>query len=256
MSFRAGRDRRSKLAPAVKRRLLLLPLAGAAGALAVSAFVSLPAGSAAANPTLRATVGPGFTITLEDSSGATVKHLDTGTYTIEVSDLSPEHDFHLYGPGVDEATSVEGTGTDEWTVTFTDGIYRYRCDAHPTLMKGQFAVGTATLSPPPPPAPKVKGIAKGLKLKGVVGPRPAISLKDTAGKAVKKVRAGRRYTIVVRDRSKAYNFHLSGPGVNRKTPVRKKVRAKWKLEFRKGKTYRFRSDAHSRRAMRRSFKAV
>ena len=90
-----------------------------------------------------------------------------------------------------------------WTVTFIDGVYTFLCDAHPTQMKGAFAVGTATLPPPPPPppAPPPSGFAKGTKLKGSVGPGFTISLKDGAGKAVKKVKAGITYRVSVADRS-------------------------------------------------------
>ena len=112
----------------------------------------LPSGSAAANPILQASVGPGFTITLKDANGANVKHLDTGTYDVHVVDQGVEHNFHLEGPNVEEATSVEDTGEVTWTVTFIDGVYHFQCDAHPTQMKGDFAVGTATIEPPPPPA--------------------------------------------------------------------------------------------------------
>ena len=107
----------------------------------------LPSGSAAANPTLEAIVGPGFNITLKDSNGVNVTHLDPGAYDIHVVDAATVHNFHLSGPGVNEATSLEETQTVTWTVTFTDGVYTFLCDAHPTQMKGAFAVGTATLPP-------------------------------------------------------------------------------------------------------------
>ena len=59
----------------------------------------LPSGSAAANPTLQATVGPGFNITLKDSNGVNVTHLDPGAYDIHVVDPATVHNFHLSGPG-------------------------------------------------------------------------------------------------------------------------------------------------------------
>ena len=239
----------------MSRHLLLAPAAVLVAA-AASGLAFLAPRSAAANPTLKGTVGPGFTITLKDSSGETVKHLDPGTYVVEVSDLSNSHDFHLFGPGVEESTSIEGTGNSTWTVTFTDGTYHYRCDAHPTQMSGEFTVGSA-ISPPPPPPPHSGGggVAKGLKLRAGVGPKKKIWLKDRAGRRVKKVKAGKRYTIVVRDRSKKLDFHLTGPGVNRKTPVKKTAKATWKLKFKRGKTYRYRSDRLGKR-LRGSFKAI
>jgi len=42
--------------------------------------------------------------------------LKTGTYTIKVSDLSPEHSFHLSGPGVNKKTGVAFKGNVTWTV--------------------------------------------------------------------------------------------------------------------------------------------
>jgi hypothetical protein len=214
----------------------------------------LPSGSAAANPVLQATVGPGFNISLKDSNGVKVTHLDAGTYDVHVVDTETVHNFHLKGPGVDQATSLEQTETVTWTVTFTDAVYTFVCDAHPTQMKGAFAVGTATLPPPPPPpppAPPPSGFAKGTKLKGTV--TGAVSLKDGAGKIVKKVHAGRSYTVSVADKSAKGNFHLSGPGVNKKTSVAKKQTATWKVKFKKG-TYRFFSDAHA--SKKGTFKAA
>jgi plastocyanin len=212
----------------------------------------LPSGSAAANPTLQASVGPGFVITLKDANGANVRHLDPGTYDIHVVDQAVDHNFHIQGTNVDEATSVDDTGEVAWTVTFVDGTYKFQCDAHPTTMKGSFTVGNVQPPPPPPPPPPA-GFAKGTKLKGTVGPGFTIALKDGAGKAVKKVHAGRTYTISVTDKSAIHNFHLMGSGVNKKTAVGKSQKATWKIKFKKG-TFRFRCDTHPT-IMKGSFKA-
>ena len=118
------------------RRLSLVLLLSAAALV-----FALPGGARPAQNALTGTVGPGFSISLVDESGNLVTHLDPGTYTITVKDLSAEHNFDLTGPGVAQHTEVETTGTVTWTVTFTDGVYTYVCDAHPTQMKGQFAVG-------------------------------------------------------------------------------------------------------------------
>jgi plastocyanin len=237
----------------VHRILLLL---AAVAAATVTLLAVMPAGSAADNPVLQASVGPGFTITLKDANGAAVKHLDPGTYTINVVDQGLEHNFHLEGSGVNEATSIEEVQTVTWTVTFVDGqVYHFQCDAHASTMKGDFAVGTAVLPPPPPPPPPPPtGFAKGSKLKATVGPGFKISLKDSAGKPVRKVKAGKKYTILVADKSTIHNFHLFGPGVNKKTAIGKKVKAIWKLKFKKGKTYRFQCDPH-RTQLKGSFKA-
>ena len=136
--------------------LLALSLAGLAAAVSV-------ARPASTDGTLQANVGPGYSITLTQN-GTKVTHLDPGTYTIDVNDQADIHNFHLFGTGVNETTSFEGTGTTTWTVTLSDGTYTYVCDAHPGSMIGKFTVGTvATTTTSPTTAPaalKVRAIAK------------------------------------------------------------------------------------------------
>ena len=69
-----------------------------------------------------------------------------------------------------------------------------------------------------------------------------------------RLKAG-RYRIVVRDRSTMHNFHLSGPGVNKRTTVRFRGSTTWTVTFRKGRTYRFVCDPHAMR-MKGSFRAT
>jgi hypothetical protein len=210
--------------------------------LAVAAvFVPGSARPAATATALNASVGPGFTISLKDSSGAGISHLDPGDYTITVQNLNTtaEHNFHLFGPGVDQASPFQ-QGSWTWNVTFTDGTYKFQCDAHPTIMKGSFTVGNV---PPPPPPPATK------KLSGKVGPGSSISLKRGSA-MVKALKAG-SYKVTVRDVSTKDNFHLSGPGVARKTAVKGKGTVTWKLRLRAGK-YTYRSDAHKK--LKRTFR--
>ncbi len=200
---------------------------------------------AASSTQLNGTVGPGYTISLKDTSGNTVTHLDPGDYTITVTNLSDPstlvvHNFHLRGPGVNQLTSFD-PGTTTWNVTFVDGTYTYLCDAHPIQMTKTFRVGNA---PPPPPPPKVT------KLKGKVGPGSSITLKK--GSLVKRLKAG-RYAITVRDASTRDNFHLLGRGVSKKTGVKARTTVTWKVKLRAGK-YAYFSDAH--RKLRRTFKVV
>jgi hypothetical protein len=108
------------------RPLLLLPL--------VLAAVLLPGSGHAADPVLKAKVGPGFSISIADAAGVKVTRVPAGTYSIDVSDLSAEHNFHLFGPGVDMATDVAGTGNVTWSVTLVNGTYTFHCDAHPGIM--------------------------------------------------------------------------------------------------------------------------
>lgn len=214
------------------RLVLLLPL--------VLAAVLLPgsARSASTATSLVATVGPGFSIRLADAGGKAVTQLAPGDYTITINNKSQGtdyvHNFHLKGPGIDMASDF-AAGTTTWNVTFVDGAYTFKCDAHPTQMHGSFRVGTA-----PPPAPK---------LTGKVGPRKTISLTK-ASAPVKTLKAG-AYKVAVSDLSKTDNFHLSGPGVNKKTGVRFKGGASWTVTLRAG-TYTFRSDAT--KTLRRTFK--
>ena len=95
---------------------------------------------ASTGTTLDGTVGPGFDISLKDSSGNDVTTLTPGTYTINVDDKADIHNFHLSGPGVDEATDVSGTGTTTWTVTLQAGTYTFQCDPHSTSLHGSFEV--------------------------------------------------------------------------------------------------------------------
>jgi Copper binding proteins, plastocyanin/azurin family len=81
-------------------------------------------------------------------------------------------------------------------------------------------------------------------LTATVGPGPTISLRRANGRRVTSLRRG-RYRIVVRDRSTVHNFHLIGPGVNRKTTVRFRGTATWTFTLRRG-TYRYVCDPHAR----------
>jgi plastocyanin len=182
------------------------------------------------SPVLTATVGANdaFTIALADASGAPVKHLDAGTYTLVVHDLSTIHNFHLFGPGgVDVASSVAAAGDSTFTVTLTDGTYTFQCDPHAAGgMQGVFAVGTAMLPPPPPQ-----------RLTAHVGPRSSIGV----GGAIALVPGPA--VLTVSDRSRRDDFHLVGPGVNKATGVRFRGTVTWKVTL-AAATYVFRSDRH------------
>jgi plastocyanin len=197
---------------------------------------------------LRATVGPGFTIVLVDETGSRVTHLEAGTHTIHVNDQSGEHNFHLFGPGVDERTQIETVGTATWTVTLVDGVYTYVCDPHADAMIGRFTVGSATLPTPTQPTPPA--VTPATRLVATVGPGATITLRDARGQRVRQLRAG-AYVITVRDRSRLHNFRLTGPGVRRSTGVAFRGGATWRVTLGHG-TYRFRCDPHPR-AMRGSF---
>ena len=115
-----------------------MKIAVLAALVAGLAVLAVPAANAA-TPTLRGTVGPGFTITLT-KGGASVKTLKAGTYRIVVADRASFHDFHLRGPRVNKSTGVGSTGTITWTLELRAGRYTYVCDPHASQMHGSFRV--------------------------------------------------------------------------------------------------------------------
>jgi plastocyanin len=85
-------------------------------------------------------------------------------------------------------------------------------------------------------------LAGGPKLNGTVGPGFTITLKQ-AGKKVATLKAG-SYTFVIADKSSIHDFHLTGPGVNKKTAVGFMGTQTWKVTLKKG-TYTFKCDPHA-----------
>ncbi|HET6624730.1 MAG TPA: hypothetical protein VFG70_09370, partial [Gaiellaceae bacterium] len=177
--------------------------------------------------------------------------LDPGTYVVRVEDKSEIHSFHLEGPGVDQQTDIEFTGTVEWTVTFGDGRYRYHCDPHPTL-SGAFTVGA------PPTTPPLVGrapITARTKLVLTSGPAQRITLKTAAGTTVRTMKRG-TYSLTVRDRSRAHDVHVIAPGFNRNTTVAFVGTQRWKMKLSRVGTLRFLCDPHASVGMRGSAKIV
>ena len=215
-------------------------LRGLLALLACAALVLVPGAATAPAQAVKlvGTVGPGFSILLEFPDGRTVTQLDPGSYEVTVRDLSEEHNFHLTGPGVDQFTGVETTGSVTWNVTFREGRYTIVCDPHPSQMVRVFPVGNPPPVPVPTPTPTPKPVPK---LLATVGPRNTISLRSGTGAVLHHgVKAG-TYAVVVRDRSKVHNFHLVGKGVNRRSTLAGVGTTTWKLKLAKG-TLRFYSD--------------
>jgi plastocyanin len=186
----------------------------------LAALVLPSAVAQADNPKLVAVVGTNdaFVISLRDGDGNAVTQLAPGTYDIAVSDRSESHNFHLKGPGVDQSTPIGEKQETTWTVTIGDGRYTYVCDAHSSQMRGYFLAGALTP----------------IAFTGSVGPRKSISLKPRSalpGPAI----------VTVNDRSKTDNFHLTGPGVNKKTGVKTRGKVTWTVTLRPG-VYSYRSD--------------
>jgi plastocyanin len=224
-------------------RIVLLAAGTALAALASP-------GIALAQTKLIGTVADPGNISLTTETGAAITDLPAGTYTIEVRDQSINHNFHLSGPGVDQRTEVETIATQTWTVTLQDRArYTFVCDPHNTVMRGSFTTGGG-----PPPTPPPPPTSRPPTLIATVGPGATISLRTSRGARVTRVKAG-RYRIVVRDRSRMHNFHLSGLGVNKRTTARFRGSTTWTVTFRRGRTYRFVCDPHAKR-MKGSFKAT
>jgi plastocyanin len=193
--------------------LLVLPLA----------FGAAPTTAGADPPLLIGTVGPGFTIDLTDANGQHVTTLTAGTYTLLVHDLSDVHNFALGSQTTNTRIltgSVEGVGDEHFTLNVTPGSYAYACSAHPDVMNGTFRVVAA-------PKPVTPSLSAKVTSK-------AVSLSS------KKVTAG-SYSLTVSDGSKTRNFHLVGPGVNRKTSKKFVGKSTWQVVLGAG-VYRFGND--------------
>jgi len=131
----------------VLSRLRFIVLLAALVTLAGTAALRFGSGQsdAAVSSTLHATVGPDFDISLTFDDGSPVGALPAGSYRVLVRDLSPDHNFHLVGPGVDQETDVNFTGSATWNVTFSSGSrYQYLCDVHADSMFGSFTAGAAS----------------------------------------------------------------------------------------------------------------
>jgi plastocyanin len=209
---------------------------------AAAAALALVAGFAGAaradNPVLTGDVGQadGFTLTLKDSTGALVKHLDAGTYTLVVHDHSSFHNFDFSGPGAAVSTDVDFIGDKTFTVTLADGTYFFQCDPHSAQMHGSFTVGAVTAPPTttrpaPTPAPSATALA------AAIGPGAASSLRPASG-----LSAG-RYAIRVNDRTTTDGFRLSGPGVSKATGASFRGSVTWTIRLPAGR-YTYGSALH------------
>jgi plastocyanin len=89
-------------------------------------------------------------------------------------------------------------------------------------------------------------------LTGTDGPGFTITLKKGTTK-VTSLKAG-KYKVVIKDLSNIHNFHLKGPGVDKKTGVGAKGTFTWTVTLKKG-TYKFICDPHAA-IMKGSFKVT
>jgi hypothetical protein len=201
------------VAARIRSALVLVVLTAAIAAVALR--LGTGRSEAAVSSTLHATVGPDYTISLTFDDGEPVTAMPAGSYRVLVTDRAVDHNFHLTGPGLDELTAVETTGSTTWNVTFRNGVtYDFQCDPHADAMSGRFVVGAAAPSSSSssssssstgggtPSSSTSSTKAKGTLL-GTVTARLDASGKlglTLDGKPITKLRAG-SYRLTVVDRS-------------------------------------------------------
>ena len=103
------------------------------------------------------------------------------------------------------------------------------------------------------PAVGNAGSAKSAGLVGEVGPGFSIEV-NRSGKDLKTIKAG-TYKIKVEDKSSIHNFHLMGPGLNKKTSVSFQGEATWTIKLKPGK-YTYQCDVHAADGMKGTFKVT
>jgi plastocyanin len=92
--------------------------------------------------------------------------------------------------------------------------------------------------------------AKSAGLTGEVGPGFTIEVKK-ANRDLTTIKAG-TYRIKIEDKSSLHNFHLIGPGLNKKTSVAFKGELTWTIRLRPGR-YTYQCDPHAASGMKGHF---
>ena len=91
-------------------------------------------------PKLLAAVGPKDTISLRSASGAALRTVKRGTYSIVVRDRSKLHNFHLVGSGVNRRSGLAAATTVTWKVKLSAGTLRFFSDRSPAKVRGSIRV--------------------------------------------------------------------------------------------------------------------
>jgi plastocyanin len=97
------------------------------------------------------------------------------------------------------------------------------------------------------------GKTSAVMLKGEVGPGFTIEV-EKGGKDLKTTKAG-TYKIKVEDKSTIHNFHLFGPGLNKKTAVAFKGDTTWTIRLKPGR-YTYQCDPHAAGGMKGRFRVT
>ena len=95
--------------------------------------------------------------------------------------------------------------------------------------------------------------AKSSGLTGEVGPGYSIEVKK-GNKDLKTIKAG-TYRIKVEDKASIHNFHLKGPGLNKKTGISFTGETTWTIKLKPG-TYTYQCDPHASSGMKGHFKVT
>jgi plastocyanin len=219
------------------RRARTIPVLLGVTVLAAAGAHAAFSSHAAVSQTMRAYVHEDTSIGLTFDDGTAVGNqartpptIPPGTYTIQAVDDAFTHNFHLSGPDVDVSTTIGGTGSPTWTVTFQPGgQYRFVCDDHPDFMYGVFftsggntggtsssgsSSGGSSSSGSSGSGTSGGSTSKGSSLAGALVGRvnPAGKLTLTwGGVRVTKVKAG-RYKITVADKTPARGFLVQQKG--------------------------------------------
>ena len=91
------------------------------------------------------------------------------------------------------------------------------------------------------------------RLTGEVGPGFTVEVTK-GGKDLKTIKAG-TYRIKVEDKAAIHNFHLFGPGLNKKTGVSFKGETTWTIKLKPGR-YTYQCDPHHLSGMRGHFRVT
>ena len=97
------------------------------------------------------------------------------------------------------------------------------------------------------------GHANSTGLVGEAGPGFTIEVKNN-GKDLKTIKHG-TYKIKVEDKSAIHNFHLFGPGLNKKTGISFKGETTWKIKLKPGR-YTYQCDPHAASGMKGHFRVT
>jgi plastocyanin len=95
--------------------------------------------------------------------------------------------------------------------------------------------------------------AKTTGLKGEVGPGFSIEV-EKGNTDLKTIKAG-TYSMKIQDKSSIHNFHLIGPGLNKKTSVSFTGETTWRIKLKPGR-YTYQCDPHASSGMKGHFRVT